>query len=692
MRMTTLRAALAAAVAALTVAVPLIPADAAAAAPAPQADGAAPASAARTAPRDLASTVDPAVARILREDRIPGAAVTVVSGDRTVFSKGYGTADIRTRVPVDPDRTGFYLGSLAKLFTAQAAARLVAEDRIDPKADINDTLRAVTVPRTYPGRPVTLNHLLTHTGGFDSDLVGRNKATPKDLESLSESLTTRRPPRIRPPGTVAAYDNYGYALAGQVVADASGQSFPSYVRKHILDPLGMRHTSLAQPQPSDLAVASARGYRPVGDSGQAVVRGQYGAWTPSGPGVTGTAADMGRWMSGQLTGRSEAARLMQRAHYRQDPRMPGLGWGLEEWRRGGRTGWFKDGDIPGFHSNLLLLPKQRLGVFVVFNGDGTDGRANWDGKRLIDRIVAAAAPAPEGTRPAGPAGTGTTGGGPTGAGSTADGLADRTGGEAGDDTGDASGDDQADYTGDYRAARVSRTSLMAVEGLFGAVSVRPDGSRGLRTTGLSLDPAVSEQRWTPLGGGLFRERGVPAAEAATIAFADDGTLVSSALPSTAYEELAWHQSPALHQSLFASGLGVLLLAALGFPVLAAVRRLRHRPPHRPAARAARATAAVSGLLAAGFTAALAAVVADGNRMMELTPLGSPLLTVVTTLGAALVPVALALSAGMVACWLRGWWGVTGRLLYTVTVAGCLALLGMLLHYRLVGAPFAWLLA
>ncbi|WP_338498891.1 hypothetical protein [Streptomyces sp. SJL17-4] len=52
-----------------------------------------------------------------------------------------------------------------------------------------------------------------------SDLVGRDKAAATDVESLAESLTTRRPPRVRAPGQIAAYDNYGYALAGQLVAE-----------------------------------------------------------------------------------------------------------------------------------------------------------------------------------------------------------------------------------------------------------------------------------------------------------------------------------------------------------------------------------------------------------------------------------------------------------------------------------------
>ncbi|MFZ4300332.1 serine hydrolase [Streptomyces cinereoruber] len=608
-----------------------------------------PATGSRPGPID--SLVDTAVAGYLADDRIPGAAVTVVAGGRTILAEGYGLADVGHRTPVDPDHTAFFLGSLAKLFTAQAASRLVAGGELDPKADVNERLRAVTVPDTHPGRPVTLHHLLTHTAGFDSDLVGRTKARPEDVEPLAESLTTRRPPRVRAPGVVAAYDNYGYALAGQLVAEVTGQSFPAHVDEHVFRPLGMTSSTLAQPQPNAVAARLARGYRPDGAAGWAEDKGQYGAWTPSGPGAVSTAADMGRWMTDQLTGASAANRLMQRVQYRQDPRLPGLGYGFEEWRRGGRTGWFKDGDISGFHSNLLLVPSHGVGVFVVFNGDGTDGRAGRDGKELIHRIVDALVPdAPKTATPA-PA---------------ADAAVDS-------------------YTGTYRSARVSRTGLMAVEGLASAVTVEREGRNGLRTVGLSTDPDRPEQSWSALGDGLFRERD---AEGGTLAFTEDGLLVSSTTSATAYERLTWRQDPALHTGLLAFGLGVLALGAVGFPATALLRRARGRSGHPPTARAARAAAAAAGLTAIAFTAALATVVADGNKMMEAVPLGSPLLTTVTVLGTVLAFLTLGVTAGAIAAWLRGWWSLPGRLAFSCTAAAAAAATVVLVHYHLVGPPFA----
>lgn len=126
---------------------------------------------------------------------------------------------------------------------------------------------------------------------------------------------------------------------------------------------------------------------------------------------------------------------------------------------------------------------------------------------------------------------------------------------------------------------------MAIEGLVAGVTVEKDGENGLRTTGLSLDPGRPEQVWLALGDGLFQERG---GTGATLAFPGDGLLVSSAVPSTAYEKLPWHRSPALHLGLLASGIGVLVLAALVLPATALVRRMRGsartRPRHGPRGR------------------------------------------------------------------------------------------------------------
>ncbi|MFF0297973.1 serine hydrolase domain-containing protein [Kitasatospora sp. NPDC004614] len=629
-----------AAVLGLALAAALLPAAAHAAAP--------------VAPATLAGLIDRTVAEQLGRDRIPGAAVAVVSADGGVFTRGYGVADVAAGTPVDPDRTGFYLGSLAKLFTAQAGAQLIVDGRLDPGADVNRYLPAGNrIPDSFPGHPVTTDHLLTHTAGFDSDLVGVNSTTPQGISGLADSLAAHRPARVRPPGTVIAYDNYGAALAGLVVERVSGRPFAEQVRTRVLDPLGMTRTSFAQPHPDGLQ--PARGYRPDGANGWVEDRGQYGPWTPSGPGGITTAADMARWLRAQLAP-DAAGRLMQTTHYRQDPALPGMGYAYEGWTRDGFTGWFKDGDLPGFHGNLLVLPEQGLGIYVVYNGDGVDGAANWDGKELIRAVVDALPGAKS------PSGSGSSGSGSSGSAA-----------EAGK------------VTGTYRAARVSRDSLMRTEELFGSVTVTAEG-RGLRTEGLALDPRHPEQHWLPLGGDRYRERDGQA----EIAFRD-GVLTASDNPSTAYQALTWRQDPGPRLAVLGVALTVLLGAAVAVPATAIGRRLRRRPAHPRPAQAARAAAALAGLLAAGFLAALLALVSDGNAMMEAVPLGTPLALAPTWWGAAFPLAALAVTAGAVAGWLRHWWRLPGRLAMTVTALACCAFTAFLAQYHLIAGPLGALL-
>ncbi|MFF2626810.1 serine hydrolase domain-containing protein [Kitasatospora griseola] len=600
-------------------------------------------------PATLAGLIDRTVTAQLSRDRIPGAAVAVVGADGSVLTRGYGVADIAAGTPVDPDRTGFYLGSLAKLFTAQAGAQLIVEGQLDPGADVNRYLPpANRLPDSYPGRPVTTDHLLTHTAGFDSDLVGVNSAEPQGISSLADSLAAHRPARVRPPGTVVAYDNYGAALAGLVVERVSGRPFAEQLRMRVLDPLGMTRTSFVQPHPEGLQ--PARGYRPEGADGWVEDRGQYGPWTPSGPGGLTTAADMARWLRAQLAP-DAAGRLMQTTHYRQDPALPGVGYAYEGWTRDGFTGWFKDGDLPGFHGNLLVLPEQGLGIYVVYNGDGVDGSANWDGKELI-RAVVDALPGAEA-----PAGGGRSG----------------SAAEAGK------------VAGTYRAARVSRDSLMRTEELFGSVTVTAEGS-GLRTDGLALDPRHPEQHWLPLGGDRYRERDGQA----EIAFRN-GVLTASDNPSTAYRALTWRNRPGPRLAVLGVALTVLLGAAVAVPATALTRRLRRRPAHPRPAQAARAAAALAGLLAAGFLTALLALVSDGNAMMEAVPLGTPLALAPTWWGAAFPLVALAVTAGAVAGWLRHWWRPAGRLAMTATALACCAFTAFLAQYHLIAGPLGALL-
>ena len=135
--------------------------------------------------------------------------------------------------------------------------QLVEEGRLDLDRDVNAYLDDMTIPDTYPGRPVTLRHLLTHTAGFEENITGTLARNADDVVPLGEHLSENVPARVRPPGEVTSYSNYGVALAGHVVEEVSGVPFERYVEENVFGPLGMRSTTV-RPAARPRARAEAR--------------------------------------------------------------------------------------------------------------------------------------------------------------------------------------------------------------------------------------------------------------------------------------------------------------------------------------------------------------------------------------------------------------------------------------------------
>ncbi|WP_433442985.1 serine hydrolase domain-containing protein [Nonomuraea sp. CA-141351] len=588
-----------------------------------------------TAATDLegvGTLVDEVVPAQLAEHGIPGAAVAVVSGGRQVFAKGYGYADLAKRIPVDAARTGFFTASTAKTFTAIAALQLVEQGKLDLHADVNRYLKTFEIEDTFPGRPVTLEHLLTHTAGFEDSVIGSSWDDPAAAEPLAEVVKNGLPERVRPPGTVLAYDNYAYNLAGYLVEVASGQPFAEYVRQHVLAPLGMRSTSFAAPLPAALTATLAQGY-----NGDVPYKRYYGS-PASGAGPVTTAADMGRLMTAllgndQRLGRNIGATMMRR-HYTQDERLPGMGYGLEELARNGHRIFYKGGDINGFHHVLALLPDQKSGVYVVYNGEDSTAAANDLITRIVDRYFPGPVDSPRPVR----------------------------------------GDTSA-YAGTYTSTRI-RGDLLRSGALFNNVTVESAGDGTITTTGLSRDPAKPDQTWQLIGPGLFAERGGQE----RIAFDGHGLLAGGHQEEAATFE---RSGAALHVWLVYAGLTVFLIAALGMPVAALVRRIRRRPArHRTAWWLAWLTSALVLVFAYGFAATIAIAPTDAIF------LGSPLLTVALAASST----AFVLTGGVVACsvgaWWKGWWALPGRMSYTAFALVTVAFMVVAYLYHMVGGVFA----
>ena len=115
---------------------------------------------------DLEAFVDGIIPLQLERSDLAGAVVVVVRDGKQLLSKGYGFADVKKKVPVNPYSTLFRLASISKLFTWISVMQQVEQGKLDLDTDVNRYLDFNIDPSKWH-KPVSLRNLMTHTGGFE---------------------------------------------------------------------------------------------------------------------------------------------------------------------------------------------------------------------------------------------------------------------------------------------------------------------------------------------------------------------------------------------------------------------------------------------------------------------------------------------------------------------------------------------
>lgn len=323
---------------------------------------------------DLTAFVDSFMTARVASERIPGAGFIFVQNGRVVFSRGYGFGNVARQRRVSADSTIWRIGSISKVFTATAVMQLVDRGEVELDAPVEQYVRRVAIPHTYPD-PVTVRQLLDHTAGFDEIRPGTQAPTRGEVLSLNRFLDNHLV-RVRPPGRTIAYSTYGITLAGEMVEEVSGVPIETYFRHNIWEPLGMSRTSIDVPPAlqDDVAI----GYEIESDS---LVQ-QPWEWYHTTPAssVNATIADMGRFMLAHLepdgTKRarilSDAALLeMHRQHVTMHPSIPGYALGFYEDYVGDLRILEHGGNMAGFSAMMVLIPTESAGFFVVNQFEGS---------------------------------------------------------------------------------------------------------------------------------------------------------------------------------------------------------------------------------------------------------------------------------------------------------------------------------
>jgi CubicO group peptidase (beta-lactamase class C family) len=327
---------------------------------------------------DADSWLDGYLPYALKTSDIAGAVVAIVKDGEVLTLRGYGYSNVAAKKPVDPKLTLFRPGSVSKLFTWTAVMQLVEQGKIDLDADVNQYLDFKIPARE--GKPITMRNLMQHTAGFEEQARGVITENPKapGFETLLKAWV---PKRVFAPGTTPAYSNYGASLAGYIVQRLSGESFDSYIEKHIFEPLEMRHSTFRQPLPPELVPLMSNGYRTAsGEARPFEIVGPAPAGSLSSPG-----ADMANFMIAHLQGgefhgkrilTAATAEMMHNTPLTMLPPLNRMELGFFETNINGHEVIGHLGDTEYFHTSLHLFLKENVGFYVSFNSLGKEGAAH----------------------------------------------------------------------------------------------------------------------------------------------------------------------------------------------------------------------------------------------------------------------------------------------------------------------------
>jgi CubicO group peptidase (beta-lactamase class C family) len=340
---------------------------------------------------DVDAWLDGYLPYALKAGDIPGAVVVVVKDGQPLTERGYGYSDLKTHKPVDPELTLFRPGSVSKLFTWTAVMQLVQAGKLNLDADINSYLDFKIPPKD--GKPITLRNLMTHTPGFAETakyLIDFGEKKPKPL---GEVLSRWVPERIYAPGSMPAYSNYGASVAGYIVQRVSGEPFDEYIQRHIFAPAGMTHSSFDQPLPANLRPLMSKGYKPGSDEPQPY---EVIGMAPAGA-LAASGADMGRFMIAHLNHTlisPATAQLMYSNVNKPYPDLPAMALGFYHEDRNGLNIVGHGGDTVFFHSDLHLLLDKNVGLYISMNSIGKNGAAHGLREEFLQEFLDRYFPAP----------------------------------------------------------------------------------------------------------------------------------------------------------------------------------------------------------------------------------------------------------------------------------------------------------
>lgn len=310
----------------------------------------------------------------IQYDRIPGLSVGLVHNGKLVYQRGFGYADVESKIPATP-KTCYRIASISKTFTAVVIMQLVEQGKIRLDDQVEKHLPWFKAQnKGLDSSSITIRQLLSHTAGVfrDGDTPQWEDGKFPDIKGLQESISDKT--LVFKNLTRFKYSNFGFAILGQVIKEVTGSSYNDYVTKHIIQKLGMKSTYPDFTQ--KISHQLAEGYsRPIPNKVREVFKHTATKSYSSAVGFISDVPDLAKYLSAlslnqkgkNVLLRQASKKKMMRGFKKTGEKNEIYGLGFNNYEIEGRKPTGHGGGFNGFITRIALDTENDIGVITLSN-------------------------------------------------------------------------------------------------------------------------------------------------------------------------------------------------------------------------------------------------------------------------------------------------------------------------------------